>query len=179
MHASSTLVKGGRIDVIEIEKSPSADTRSAEGEIDKDTLLKSTKQHIGDVERGCNFFADMLMESGRKHDHTKIDLIDKFHHDFVQSQKEGKDFKNSQWYLKHLQERHHLHGRCPDDVNLIDVLEMISDIVMAGMSRSGQIYDDELSNEILQLAFKNTVELLKREVKVVDNNDIFSTRIDK
>lgn len=166
--------------MIEIEKSLTADTRTAKGDVDKETLLKSTKQHIGDVEKACDFFSTMLREAAKKHDHTKIELIDEFHHDFNEGL-QGKDFKKSSWYAKHLQERHHLHGRVPEDVTLIDILEMIGDIVVAGMARSGEVYDDELSNDILQLAFKNTVEMLKKEIKVIDvnNEDIFNTPIDK
>ena len=37
---------------------------------------------------------------------------------------------------------------------------------MAGMARTGKIYDDTLSPEILTKAYKNTVELLKSQIKV-------------
>ena len=164
--------------MIEIEKSLSADTRTAKGDIDKETLLKSTKQHIGDVKKACDFFINMLRDAATKHDHSKIELIDEFHHDFIEGL-HGKDFKKSAWYNKHIQERHHLHSKCPEDVNLIDVIEMIADIVVAGMARSGEVYDDKLDSSILELAFKNTVEMLKKEIKIVDNNDIFNTPIEK
>jgi len=164
--------------MIEIEKSLSADSRTAKGDIDKETLLKSTQQHIADVGKACDFFANMLKEAAKKHDWSKLELIDEFHHDFVDSQN-GKDFKKGTWFPKHIKERHHLNDNCPDDVTLIDVLERISDIVMAGMARSGVVYDDTLSSDILQKAFKNTVELLKKEIKVVDNGDIFNTPIEK
>ena len=54
----------------------------------------------------------------------------------------------------------------PEDVNLIDVLEMIVDCVMAGMGRTGTVYPLEIKSEVLMSAFVNTVELLKNEVKV-------------
>ncbi len=54
-----------------------------------------------------------------------------------------------------------------DDVNLIDVLDFIADCVMAGMARSGSVYPLKLSPELLETAFQNTVEMLKRQVVVV------------
>jgi hypothetical protein len=46
------------------------------------------------------------------------------------------------------------------------VLEHIADCVMAGMGRSGTVYELKLSDELLQRAFRNTVELLKSRVIV-------------
>jgi hypothetical protein len=45
---------------------------------------------------------------------------------------------------------------------------MIVDCVMAGMARSGSVYDLKLPPEVLEKAFQNTVELLKSQV-VVDH----------
>ena len=53
-------------------------------------------------------------------------------------------------------------------MNLIDVLEMIADCVLAGMARSGSVYPLNLPTEVLVKAFENTVQLLKENVKVVD-----------
>jgi hypothetical protein len=65
-------------------------------------------------------------------------------------------------------ERHHLDDRVPDDVNLLDVIEMVVDCVVAGMARTGEVYPIELSNDILQKALKNTKELLIKHTKVQD-----------
>lgn len=54
----------------------------------------------------------------------------------------------------------------PADVNLIDVLDMICDCVMAGMARSGSVYPLEIDDTVLRRAFDNTVELLKANVQV-------------
>jgi hypothetical protein len=53
-------------------------------------------------------------------------------------------------------------------VNLLDVLEYISDCVMAGMARSGSVYDLTMPPELLERAFKNTVDLLKSQVVISD-----------
>ena len=71
------------------------------------------------------------------------------------------------WFQLHVNtERHHMLDHCPDDVNLIDLLERITDITMAGLSRSGTIHDTEIPNELLQKAYKNTLQLLKDNVIV-------------
>ena len=45
-------------------------------------------------------------------------------------------------------------------------MERIADITTAGMARTGNIYDDTLSPEILTKAYKNTIELLKKVIEV-------------
>ena len=55
---------------------------------------------------------------------------------------------------------------CPADVNLIDVLEFVADCVMASMARSGSVYPLQLTPDVLERAFQNTVELLKSQVAV-------------
>lgn len=155
---------------IEIKKSPTADTRSAKTLVDKNTLLESSKQHISDVQKAMKWMQIKIEEQGIKHDWTKIDYIDEFHSNFTSVQKDKSiNFCNLEWFKRHItSERHHLTDRCPDDVNLFDVLERIADIVMAGMARTGNIYEDNLSEEILKKAYKNTIELLKKQVKVIE-----------
>ena len=140
-----------------IYKSPSADTRSATGPVSKGDLLNSSLMHIEDVRKALYYFMILLSEAGNHHDHTKIDHID----DSVYSLAGG----------AHLTERHHLNDRCPDDVTLIDVLERIADICMAGMARTGKVYDDSLDPKILEKAYKNTVNLLKSQIRVIDRED--------
>ncbi len=117
-----------------------------------------------DVAKGMQFFASMLLEAANRHDHDKFSGIDQFHADF----KTG--FKQTEWWDNHRKvNRHHLLASdgVPDDVNLIDVLDMIVDCVMAGMGRSGSVYPLEIKPEVLMDAFNNTVELLKSQVIVV------------
>jgi hypothetical protein len=93
------------------------------------------------------------------HDRDKIDDIDGFFADF----KTG--FKTRDWWDRHKKmNRHHLAEQAPLDVTLIDVLEYIADCVMAGMARSGEIYEIDIDPEVLMRAFDNTVELLKNNV---------------
>lgn len=154
--------------MIKITKTPNADSRTMQGEVTKEMLLDSSMAHIEHVRNGCKFFSDMLIDAGEAHDYTKIEHIDQFYAD-TQTTKTGAAFKALPWYQLHMQERHHLNDRCPEDVTLIDILERVIDITMAGMARSGVIFDDKIDSEILQRAYKNTIELLKNNIDVIDN----------
>lgn len=150
--------------MIEISKSQTADTRTCDfANTSKETLLASSRQHIGDVVKALAFFSGKITEAAGEHDYDKLTTIDAFHADFVTG------FKQTGWWDNHRKiHRHHL-GQpdgVPDDVNLIDVIEYISDCVMAGMARSGSVYEIKLPDEILQRAFKNTTRMLKAQVSV-------------
>lgn len=152
--------------MIYIKKSKNADTRSATV-IDKDLLEKDTLSHIDDVKQGLNFFIEELKEAGECHDYTKLFYLDKFFEDFS-TKKTGEKFKALPWWKIHLRERHHINDKVPPNVNLLDVLEMIADGVMAGKARSEDesVWPIVISDEILQLAVKNTQELLERQIIV-------------
>jgi hypothetical protein len=49
---------------------------------------------------------------------------------------------------------------------------------MAGLARSGDIYDDDLSPELLSKALKNTVKLFRDNTEVDGGDDLLSTPID-
>jgi hypothetical protein len=150
--------------MITIKPSATADTRTCDfANVSKDTLLASSKQHIGDVGLALMFFRDEIYKADIRHDTDKLTDIDGFHADFVTG------FKQTGWWDRHRKlNRHHLtqDDGVPADVNLIDVLDFIADCVMAGMARSGSVYALHLPPELLERAFQNTVELLKREVVV-------------
>lgn len=150
--------------MITISKSATADTRTCDyANVSKDTLLDSSRQHINDVREALFFFRRRLVLAAKHHDTDKITDIDGFHRDFLTG------FKQTEWWDAHRRlNRHHLtqDDGVPADVNLIDVLDFIADCVMAGMARSGSVYPLSLPPELLERAFQNTVELLKREVVV-------------
>lgn len=152
---------------IKIKPSPSADSRTATGKVNKEELLKGSVQHIGDVQLAMAWIVGRLIETGANHDHTKISGIDDFYDSFSRGLT-GDAFKAEKWYQSHLAERHHLTDRCPDDVNLFDVIERIADITTAGMARSGNVFADTLDAEILQRAYQNTVQLLIDNIEVVE-----------
>ena len=151
---------------IRIRKSPTADTRTCDfASVPKEQLLESSKVHIDDVAKALAFFSGKLTEAAGKHDRDKLTSIDWFHEDFQTG------FKKTGWWDKHRKiSRHHLGvtDGVPHDVNLIDVLEYVADCVMAGMSRSGSVYELSFPPGMLDRAFKNTVEMLKAQVEVVE-----------
>jgi len=152
--------------MIQIHKSQTADTRTCDfANVSKSTLYESSAQHISDVCEALNFFQRKIIEAAVSHDPDKLTDIDSFHADFVTG------FKEHAWWDRHRKlNRHHINmdDGIPADVNLIDVLDFIADCVMAGMARSGSVYTLTLRPDVLGLAFQNTVELLKREVVVLE-----------
>lgn len=156
---------------IRIKKSENADTRSCDwSKITKEELLKNSLQHIEDVRQGMNFWAKKINFAGSMHDYTKTNEIDQFHIDFSHGFKEG----HQTWWILHQEvERHHLKEEkyVQEDVNLIDVLEMITDGVMAGLARTGEYRKEEIPDSLLRKAFDNTIQLLLKNVEVVDENE--------
>lgn len=154
---------------IKIKQSKSADTRSADHKITLAELLQSSNDHITDVQQAMYWMRLALNSAAFNHDNTKISGIHQFHQDFA-DQQDGKitDFRTqSKWFQHHINtERHHLNARCPDDVNLFDVMEMIADIVTAGMARTGKVFDEPIDPDILVRAYKNTIDLLKSKIEV-------------
>ena len=144
---------------IYIKPSPPIDST-----LTKEELLDSTKQHIRDVKMGLKHFIGLIEHNSIMHDHTKISHIDDFH-------KELKDGfrKSTKWWDMHTKtERHHLTKHMPEDVDLLDVLEMIVDGVMAGKSRNNNYRKEKIPNELLQTAYDNTIDKLLNIVEVND-----------
>ena len=151
--------------MIEIRKSPTADTRTCDvSKVELQQLLDSSRQHIADVAKAMAFFSSKLFLAAAEHDYDKLTNIERFYADFRTK------FEQTGWWDNHRKiHRHHLNivDGVPENVNLLDVLEYIADCVMAGMARSGEVYALIISDELLRTAFDNTVCLLKDQVRVV------------
>jgi len=152
--------------MIIINKSKTADTRSCDfSQVTKGQLKASSLQHIGDVRKGMEFIKELIDKSATTHDHDKLTGLSEFHADFITG------FQQTGWWDNHRKvNRHHLlqDDGVPSNVNLVDVLDMIVDCVMAGMGRTGTVYPLEIKPEVLMSAFQNTVELLKSQIVVDD-----------
>lgn len=157
-------------DKIVIKQSHDADTRSAEGMVTKKQLLQNTYSHISDVQNVGNWLADKFKEQIQNHDYTKVEYIDEFYKDFTDVlQDENKKFKDMPWFKeRHITERHHLNDRVPDDVNLLDVLEMVVDCTCAGLARSGNVYPITIPQDVLERAIENTKNLIIENTEVKD-----------
>ncbi len=160
--------------MIEIKRSSKADSRTATHKVSEDELLENSKRHIEDVKLALYWMMWQLLEVGNKHDWTKLKYIKEFHRDFQASQEGSQgDFKQQHWFKDlHLKERHHLNDRTPDDVNLFDVLERVADVTMAGLARSGQIYEENIDQDMLVRAYNNTIKLLKDTTVVRSNIEL-------
>jgi hypothetical protein len=112
--------------------------------------------------------------AGNKHDHTKLSEpeVSLFYRELCNTIEGNMDFVEGEWYRIHVTtERHHLDRYVPDNVNLIDVLEMVCDCICAGMARSGEVRPFEISNKLLRRAFENTVKMCINSVNLVEPDD--------
>lgn len=156
---------------IVIKRSKDADTRSAEGVPSKEQLLENSLSHIRDVNNVGKWLSQKFQENCLNHDHTKIEYIDEFHGDFVDqlTSDEKPKFKEMNWFKnRHLTERHHLNDSVPEDVNLLDVLEMVVDCTVAGLARSGEVYPITIPQEVIEQAIENTKNMIINNSEIVD-----------
>lgn len=157
---------------IEIKHNTLGDTRVATKVPTFREFENANRDHVNDVMNMIRELADDIIQRGSNHDFTKMYEPSKslFYRELC-AKIEGKtdSFVDGEWYPMHCkEERHHINEYCPEDVNLIDVLEMIVDCVCAGMARSGNVYPVEISSDILQEAVKNTVQMCIDIVEVVE-----------
>lgn len=155
---------------VKIKQNKLGDTRSATRTPTFTEFVNSNQLHCEDVENMTNEIAHEIAKRGRDHDITKrMEPYRSLFYRELCAKIEGKidSFTDGEWYPMHCKtERHHLNDYCPDDVNLIDVIEMICDCVCAGMARSGNAYPVEISSEILQKAVQNTTQMCIDAVEV-------------
>ena len=150
-----------------IYKNPNGDTRTAPKDVTYEQFQEANDMHIGDVCKIMYYLAGFMKASGELHDYTKKTMEQMFYRDFFSTINQGTNFVEGRWYQNHIAaERHHLLARCPEDVNLIDVLEMIADCVCAGLARSGEVRDLEIPDDILKLAVQNTVKMIADNIEV-------------
>lgn len=153
--------------MIHIKKNPNGDTRTAPKDVTFKQFQEANDMHIKDVGKAMRHLSNLILLAGNSHDYTKKLLERKFYEDFLSTMNDGTNFVEGEWYQYHIdKERHHLLSNCPEDVDLLDVLEMIADCVCAGMARSGEVRKLEISTDILERAVQNTVKLIASEIVV-------------
>lgn len=156
---------------IKIKRNTNGDSRVAVKAPTISEFMESNREHRRDVDQMMSEIANEIKKAGSYHDWTKsVDPYkSSFYRDLCNTIEGRITFDDGEWFEEHYtEERHHLLKRCPDDVNLIDVLEMICDCVCAGMARSGEVYDIEIPAEILTSAVKNTAQMCIDSVELVD-----------
>jgi len=158
--------------MIRIKKHTEGDSRVAERVPTFTEFNEANRDHVEDVQNLAYQFSKMLNRQVCDHDWTKLrePYRSMFYRDLCDTIEGKMDFFDGKWSNLHYNEleRHHLKRHCPDDVNMLDVIEMICDCVAAGMARSGEVYDIDIPAEVLTKAVKNTVDLLRREIEVVE-----------
>ena len=158
--------------MIKIKRHTEGDTRTAKEIPTINDFSSANYDHVEDVKNLADFFSRELVKRVQKHDWTKLyePYKSMFYRDMCAVIEGRMDFFDGEWSRLHYNEleRHHLNQHCPDDVNMFDVIEMICDSVAAGLARSGNVYDLDIPSEVLQRAVANTVNLLIKEVQVVD-----------
>lgn len=155
---------------VKIKQNKLGDTRTATKVPTFTEFDHSNRLHRKDVGEMMDEIGFIIKMRGTNHDITKIEEPHKslFYRELC-SKIEGKidSFTDGEWYQMHCKtERHHLNEHCPDDVNLIDVIEMICDCVCAGLARSGNVYPIEISSGILQKAVQNTIQMCIDKVEI-------------
>ncbi len=162
----------GDHELIKIIKNTNGDTRVAKKMPTIEEFDRSNRLHKEDVARLVDRFCAILRCSSTDHDWTKVmePYRSMFYRDMSSVIEHGMDFFDGEWSKLHYYEleRHHLKRHCPEDVDLFDVIEMICDCVAAGMARSGEVYDLDISEDILTKAVRNTVEILKDQIQVIE-----------
>ena len=157
---------------IEMERHTAGDSRASNGIPTREDFDKANYSHRKDVAQLVDRFCAMLKASVLIHDWTKIvePYATMFYDDMCATIRGERDFFEGEWSKLHYYEleRHHLKRHCPEDVTLIDVVEMVCDCVSAGMARTGEVYDLDIDEAILSKALKNTVDLLKSQIEIVE-----------
>ena len=155
--------------MIKIKKNPNGDTRTAPKNVSFEDFQEANDMHISDVNHVMEWLSNLVKFRGVLHDYTKISQEKLFYDNFLSTMNNGTDFTKDEWYQIHINaERHHLLSKCPNDVNLIDILEMIVDCTCSGLARSGEVRPMEINDDILHKAIDNTVELIKSMIEVVE-----------
>lgn len=156
--------------VIDVAANNLGDTRTANRKPSFDEFRAANGSHMTDVEDVMLEIAKLIRKAGLEHDYTKKFYEPEFYADFCKVLDESTEkFTDMDWYQTHIrEERHHINSRCPDDVDLIDIIEHIVDCCCAGKTRSGHISPVVIDPEILKRAVDNTVKLIDNNTRIVE-----------
>ena len=162
--------------MIKIKKNPNGDTRTAPKNVSFEDFQEANDMHISDVSDVMYELCRMIDNRGTNHDCTKKSQEKLFYDNFLSTMNKGTDFTKDEWYQIHIKaERHHLLSHCPDDVNLIDVLEMIVDCTCAGLARSGEVRPMEINDDILNDGNRYIPEFKIPEEEVIEKEEVYNT----
>lgn len=133
------------------------------------------KEHIDNVRYVMQAIADEIIAAGRDHDYTKIrdQYKGDYYVDLCNSIENGVDFSSTEWRRNHFQlERHHLNEHCPDDVNLVDIIESIVNTIVENCEINGTYGTVSVNNSMLLNALNNTIAKIKNYIKIKTEEDV-------
>ena len=157
---------------VTIYRNPLGDSRTATKIPTFTEFQRANNLHRKDVYAMMSEIGNEFYIAGSKHDLTKFSEPEAslFYRELCNTIEGNMDFEQGEWYRMHVTtERHHLDKYVPDNVNLIDVLEMVCDCICAGMARSGEVRPFEVSDALLRKAFDNTVKMCIDSVVLSDD----------
>ena len=159
--------------IVDVTKSPNADSRTADkGHVSFEDFSRATDMHREDVKEIIYELARRLREIADNHDYTKKTEEEDYYNSYIAAKRSGKDFHKSDWYKGHVQkERHHIKYHVADDINLLDILEVISDHCCDELTEKGRVGKMEIDPKVLMKAFNNTVDLVKGFIRLEDDYD--------
>lgn len=170
-------VKSAMMRKVKITPNTNGDSRVATHVPTYTEFREANDSHITEVSAMMKSFADELELQGQRHDWTKKcePYCSMFYRNLCSTIEGSIDFFDGEWSKLHYTEleRHHLNQHVPDDVNLLDVIEMLCDCVCAGAARSkdtNSIYDISIPSDVLTKAVENTVNMLKNSVYIQEES---------
>lgn len=148
---------------IQIEPHTESDIRTATVIPTREEFDKANISHVKDVCNVMDALVEIIQQRAKRHDYTKFTDADNFYRQLCYCiNNHNEDFTSLSWYKQHIaQERHHLNANCPSDVNLIDVLEMIVDCVVADIARTGEVQPISIIPAVIDKAVQNTASLIQ------------------
>lgn len=150
--------------MVKIKRTTNGDSRVAEKVPTFNEFEVANAEHMSHVYSLMRELSERMERQGKDHDWSKViePYKSMFYRDLCNSIEGNMDFIDGKWVNFHYQvERHHLLRNVPDDVDLIDVMEMVCDYVAAGLARSGEVELFEIDESILSKALHNTVAKIK------------------
>ena len=159
---------------LKIHRNTNGDSRVATKVPTFSEFNDSNFEHCENVRIMMINFSKDIQAQGGKHDWTKIEepYRSMFYRDMCNAIEGRMKFEDGEWSkLHYATERHHLLRNVPNDVNLIDVIEMIADCVCAGMARSGEVRPLEIDEFILMKAIDNTVKLMAESIELQEDGE--------
>ena len=117
--------------------------------------------------------ADEIIVAGRDHDYTKVrdQYKGNYYVDLCNSIENKVNFSSTDWRQEHFQlERHHLNEHCPDDVNLVDIIENIVNTIVSNCEINGTYGTVSINNTVLLNALNNTITKVKAYINIKSEN---------